>query len=197
MLEDKFAGSMLGLALADAMGARYEGGPLGRVRALDDTGSVLTWTDDTEMARGLAESLVACRGLDADHLARTWAESMQPRRGYGAGARKLLERIRSGAHWREANRSVFPEGSFGNGAAMRAAPLGLCFRDDLEELRKHCSRDELRSRIGAAEELLAREPLPPRRSSGWGRPSRRTSRWSPRSTRTSGIRAIFSPSSTS
>jgi poly(ADP-ribose) glycohydrolase ARH3 len=136
MLEDRFVGSMLGLALADALGAGHEGGIVERVAWRLLTRGELRWTDDTQMAIGLAESLVRCDGLDADKLALAWARGMDPMRGYGPGARKLLNRIRRGADWRDANRKIFPDGSFGNGAAMRAAPLGLYFHGRPDELRK-------------------------------------------------------------
>jgi poly(ADP-ribose) glycohydrolase ARH3 len=138
-LEDKFVGSMLGLALGDALGAPHEGGPIARTAwwALGvGKGGVLRWTDDTEMAVWLARSLIENRGLDPDHLARTWAGEADWKRGYGSGARRLLTRIREGLDWRTANRSVFPDGSYGNGAAMRAAPLGLFFHDDSAELAR-------------------------------------------------------------
>jgi len=136
-LEDKFVGSILGLALGDALGARYEGGLFGQALwwALGvGKGDLLRWSDDTEMALGLAKSLIEHRGVDLDHLARTWAENADWKRGYGPGARKLLARIRDGENWRVANRAIFPDGSFGNGAAMRAAPLGLFFHDNATEL---------------------------------------------------------------
>ncbi len=44
-----------------------------------------------------------------------------PRRG------QVLKRIARGADWRTANRSVYPSGSFGNGAAMRAPVMGLFY----------------------------------------------------------------------
>ncbi len=127
---------MLGLALGDALGARFEGGPGASAiwRVINAWKGELRWSDDTEMAIGLAESIVERGGVDADALARRWAEGMTWGRGYGPGARLLLERIRGGADWREANRSVFPEGSFGNGAAMRAAPIGLFYRGSPESL---------------------------------------------------------------
>ncbi len=136
-LEDRFAGSMLGLALGDALGAPHEGGLAGQAvwwLLGFGKGDVLRWTDDTEMAMGLARSLIEKRGLDADHLARAWAGTADWKRGYGSGSRRLLGRIRDGADWRESNRAIFPEGSFGNGAAMRAAPLGLFFHRDPAEL---------------------------------------------------------------
>jgi len=138
-LEDRFVGSMLGLAPGDAMGVKYEFGDYGYslwVAMGCDKSGMLRWTDDTEMAIGLAESLVECKGVDPDRLAKRWAEKMQEVRGYGGGAVQLLDLIRQGAPWQKANRAVFPDGSFGNGAAMRAAPLGLYYHRDEDELRE-------------------------------------------------------------
>jgi poly(ADP-ribose) glycohydrolase ARH3 len=132
VLADRFVGSLLGLALADALGARYEGragGPVAWSEIARGAGP-LCWTDDTQMALALAESLLARGGVDPDDLARRWAEGMEDFRGYGPGTRELLRRVRAGAPWREVNRSLFPEGSLGNGAAMRAGPLGLRFHHD-------------------------------------------------------------------
>jgi ADP-ribosylglycohydrolase len=41
----------------------------------------------------------------------------------------VLPELRSGKDWRELKESVFPGGSFGNGSAMRVAPLGAYFYD--------------------------------------------------------------------
>ncbi len=139
MLENRFIGSMLSLALADALGAKYEGGLVGRLmwKAMGgEAGGQLRWTDDTQMTIGLAQSLVECKGLDPDRLAKRWADTMEGMRGYGPGTRKLLRLIKAGVDWREANRSVFAEGSYGNGAAMRAAPLGLLYHRHIGELRR-------------------------------------------------------------
>ena len=109
-IADRFSGSMLGLALADAMGAKYEGGFIGALlwKAVGgEAGGLLRWTDDTEMAVGLAESLIENLRLDPDLVARRWAQGMQPMRGYGAGASKLLSLIRRG---KDCMRTVFPTG---------------------------------------------------------------------------------------
>lgn len=135
--EDRFVACLLGLALGDALGARHEGGLVARgLWALLGIGrpGVLRWTDDTAMALGLARSLATRRGLDADHLAATWARDARWSRGYGPGALAVLRRVRRGEPWATASRAVFPDGSYGNGAAMRAAPLGLWFRDDAAAL---------------------------------------------------------------
>ena len=130
---DRFEGALLGVALGDAIGAPHEGGLIGGAiwAALGvGKGDLLRTTDDTRMTIGLAESLLECGGLDADHVARRWADGFDRLRGYGPGAARLLRMIRDGRDWREANRAVFPDGSFGNGGAMRATPIGLFYHGD-------------------------------------------------------------------
>ena len=125
---DTVRGVLLGLALGDTLGAPYEGGLLARgLWALLGRTSegVRRFTDDTQMSLDLAESLLACGGLNQDDLAQRFARSYQWRRGYGPGAAKVLRRIRAGQPWQQANRSVHPQGSWGNGAAMRAPVLAL------------------------------------------------------------------------
>ena len=125
---DTLRGVLLGLALGDTLGAPHEGGPLARGlwALLGRTPDGLRrFTDDTQMSLDLAESLLACAGLDQDALAQRFAASYHWRRGYGPGAARLLRRIRAGMPWRQASRSVYAQGSWGNGAAMRAPVLAL------------------------------------------------------------------------
>ena len=134
---DRFVGCLLGLALGDALGAAYEGGPLERLvwRAIGRTREGrIRWTDDTQMSLDAAESLIANGRLDPDDLALRFARNYRWSRGYGPSAARLLKRVARGMHWREANRTEHPEGSFGNGGAMRAPVVGLFYagrRDDL------------------------------------------------------------------
>jgi poly(ADP-ribose) glycohydrolase ARH3 len=75
---DKFAGSMLGLALGDACGAPFEGGPVERIvwRLIGKTsGGRRRWTDDTQMSLDVADSLIAHGRLDVDDLATRFAGS--------------------------------------------------------------------------------------------------------------------------
>lgn len=137
MDEDRFAGCMLGLALGDACGAPFEGGPLERLlwRLIGTTSEGhMRWTDDTQMSLDLAESLIDKGALDPDDVAQRFASSYRWRRGYGPGAAKLLKRIAKGQPWQQANRAVFPAGSYGNGGAMRAPVIGLFLARSPEEL---------------------------------------------------------------
>jgi len=140
----RFEGCLLGLAVGDAMGAPFEGsdpdflkrnyaGP----RALLDlpgNGKTLVYTDDTQMMLGVAEALLEKDLPTERDYARRYAENYEPWRGYGGGARVTLECLRNGMDSALASTVVFPDGSFGNGAAMRVAPVGLRFARDPERL---------------------------------------------------------------
>lgn len=91
------------------------------------------YTDDTEMAISIVE-LLADRGrIDQDQLAAAFAARMDPQRGYGEGAHEILTSIAGGHPWQRASSRAFGgRGSFGNGAAMRVAPLGAYFADDID-----------------------------------------------------------------
>lgn len=137
LARERFAGCLLGLAMGDALGAPYEGGPVERLlwkligRTRDGR---MRWTDDTQMAVDLAESLLDRDGLDPDALARRFADSYRWSRGYGPGTARVLKRIKRGEAWTSAVKATHPGGSYGNGAAMRAPVLALFFFDNRDVL---------------------------------------------------------------
>lgn len=131
----RYRGCLLGLALGDTLGAPHEGGPLERLvwRLIGRTRGRMRHTDDTAMALELAQSLLDRQGLDPDDVARRHAAGYHWSRGYGPGAARVLKAIRAGRPWPDASRRVHPEGSWGNGAAMRAAVIGLYWPEDPEQ----------------------------------------------------------------
>jgi len=142
-LADRFAGCLLGLAIGDALGAHFEGQePEHIVRRFptverliqDRPPGELWYTDDTQMAIGVAETLVSCKSIEDEELCRRFAENYHPQRGYGRGARVVLEAMVDGRDHKHLAANHFPGGSFGNGAAMRVAPVGLMFRHDVDLL---------------------------------------------------------------
>ncbi len=68
-------------------------------------------------------------------MARRRGGACNPQGGYGRGTLGAIGRLRRGGPWREAAASSGGRTSFGNGAAVRAAPVGLVYFDDAEALR--------------------------------------------------------------
>lgn len=96
-------------------------------------------TDDTEMAISIVEVLRLLGSIHQDTLARQfmWRFDRDPDRGYGSGARQQLRMMLEGAEWRATSREAFGgQGSLGNGSAMRVAPVGAWFADDLDRAAK-------------------------------------------------------------
>jgi len=81
------------------------------------------------MAISIVETLRDHGRIQQDALAGAFAKRFmaEPYRGYGKGAFALLGRIARGDDWRSAAPKLFGYGSYGNGAAMRAAPIGGFF----------------------------------------------------------------------
>jgi ADP-ribosylglycohydrolase len=91
-----------------------------------------TYTDDTQMALSVVATLASHGRIDQDALARSFGERFERGRGYGPAMYELQPRLRGGVPWQTASRALFGgQGSFGNGGAMRVAPLGAYFADDL------------------------------------------------------------------
>jgi len=130
-LRGKFRGALLGAAVGDALGAPFEGLP--RVAASEPQGLVqepgpLRYTDETHMTLGVARSLAACRCFDGVHMAHTLARNFasEPWRGYGPGPPEVFRMLERGVPWDRAGAMLFGgEGSCGNEAAMRMAPVAL------------------------------------------------------------------------
>ena len=133
-LNTRFLGSMVGSALGDAIGEMaFRQADEARLRSWIAGAGELVTTDDTAMAIGLAQSLVELGRLDQQHLGNTFQANFQrePWRGYAQGPPALFRLVSTyGMPYAEAARELFGgQGSYGNGAAMRIAPLGLFYYD--------------------------------------------------------------------
>lgn len=142
---EQYKGCLLGLAVGDAFGAPFEGltdyliyQGFGSVEKLIQSPPVekLHYTDDTEMMISVCETLVQSGGIDQDILCKAFAENYTPGRGYGQGARKIIEAIIDQQDHKHLAETIFPGGSLGNGAAMRVAPVGLCFCGDIPKIKE-------------------------------------------------------------
>lgn len=134
---DKFQGCLLAAALGDAFCAAQEGGLLERLlwRLIGRTRQGLRrWTDDTQMSIDLARHLLREGCIKQDALAADFAANYRWSRGYGPSTAAVLRQVKAGADWRSAVTARHPSGSYGNGAAMRVAPLALFYHDQPKEL---------------------------------------------------------------
>jgi len=127
-LEDALL-SLQGLSVGDAFGECFFSHSYELVERRELPPPPWRWTDDTYMALSIVETLEKHGGVDQDILAQAFALRYRQEswRGYGGGARHLLSQISKGADWRKAAPALFNGGSFGNGGAMRAAPVGGYF----------------------------------------------------------------------
>jgi ADP-ribosylglycohydrolase len=156
---DRFRGSILGLAVGDALGHPTEFiSNLGSIRARWPPYGVTgfepagrhpagTFTDDTQMAVAVARALCRVGRRDLDTLMTVmgvefvaWARSPENNRAPGGTCLAGCRNLARGVPWREAG----VRGSKGCGAAMRAAPVGLYHAHDLDAL----------VRVGAAQSAL-------------------------------------------
>jgi ADP-ribosylglycohydrolase len=94
------------------------------------------FTDDTVMALSILETLAEHREINPDSLAINFAGRYDAGRGFGPAMHQLLPTIRRHPQsWQTEAAALFRgEGSFGNGSAMRVAPLGAYFADDLQRI---------------------------------------------------------------
>jgi ADP-ribosylglycohydrolase len=123
--------SLAGLSVGDAFGDQFFQHSNRHLGPEDVPPAPWGWSDDTEMACTVVSCLQTVGRIDQDDLAGAFAARFDMGRRYGVGALELLERIRDGHHWRTASVESFGgNGSFGNGAAMRVAPLGAYFTGD-------------------------------------------------------------------
>ena len=149
-MKDKFVGALVGTQAGDALGMPVEGFSIDKIRGsfrrvegfMNSRLGLGTYTDDTQMMIGVAESLIDSRDFDGEDMSWRFIRNFEITRGYGPGTIQTLIRIRKGSGWDKASKAVFPEGSFGNGSSKRIAPIGLVYGDDtavLAELARKTS----------------------------------------------------------
>lgn len=140
-LKSKFLGCLIGAAIGDGLGAWREGRRIAEkedIASLAERVEELAYTDDTHMTIGVVESLIQSRGFDGEHMVQTFIKNYEtePWRGYGPGPPRVFRMIKSGEPWHSAASKIYRGGSFGNGSAMRVAPVGLLYSNNPAKLRE-------------------------------------------------------------
>jgi len=141
VLKSKFLGALIGTGVGDALGASFEGRreiEVGEIEAIAERQQILTYTDDTHMMIGVAESLIGIGGFDGEDMAQTFMKNyeLEPFRGYGPGPPYIFRLMKAGAAWDEVAQRLYHGGSYGNGSAMRIAPIGVFYHDNPAMLRE-------------------------------------------------------------
>ena len=138
------AQSLEGLSCGDAFGERFFV-PDAVARSLIQERALPAppwfFTDDTVMALSILEIFAAHQEIVPEALAISFAGRYDPGRGYGPAMHRLLPAIRRQPQsWRMEAAALFRgQGSFGNGSAMRVAPVGAYFADDPGRIAEQAS----------------------------------------------------------
>ena len=145
---EKFRGGMLGGAVGDAVGelASTHGDYDSLIDWISE-GDVLRYTDDTAMSIGLAEAMtMSGGGINEEEIGKIFQRNYgrEPWRDYSKSIPAIFAMVkRHDMPFSEAaGRLHDGQGSMGNGAAMRIAPLGLLFRNSgrLREFAEQSAR---------------------------------------------------------
>lgn len=154
-MRNQFRGCLIGTALGDAVGFMVEkqmpetcanyitdwyltGKLSQRTRTHGSGESRITYSfgsysDDTQLSRELMFSMTEHKGWNPEDYAQRIAVMFKDNKIVGAGksTREAADRLNAGVVWSDAG-AVAP--AAGNGTAMRAAPIGLFYRNDHKTL---------------------------------------------------------------
>lgn len=147
LLKPRFRGALLGGAIGDALGFPYEGSSRSYMQALGDklvegyekhrSGYFPAgqFSDDTQMTLATVEAIVAAEDVDGAAIAAAFVPLWRENRVVGRedDCTEAIQRLMDGTRdW-----STAGEGGDGNGAAMRAAPIGLWDYDRQDLIVNH------------------------------------------------------------
>ncbi|MBT6176355.1 MAG: ADP-ribosylglycohydrolase family protein [Deltaproteobacteria bacterium] len=130
--------SLNGLSVGDALGETFFGPNAEAMSAIarrEVPAGPWRYTDDTQMAISVVAALQSAGQIDPQILGQSFAKHYDTSRGYGPSTAELLEAVATGEDaQKKALASHGGQGSYGSGAAMRVAPLGAFFADDLSRV---------------------------------------------------------------
>lgn len=128
-LSDRIRGAMVGAVVGDAFGSALEGAPATAATALAEHRAASTgpwgYTDDASMFIAVAESIRDCGTVSPVGLLEALSRRYEPARGFGRGMKLALRAFENGDAWQDVARAGWPEGSRGNGGAVRVGAVAL------------------------------------------------------------------------
>ena len=121
---------LLGMAIGDAFGARFENLKRGEIQLADQEGVYQgrnQYTDDTQMAIGIAELLISGNPFTGENIADALLKAYRrdPRQGYSQLTKRMLEEAEHGKAFLQFLTDEELKRRKSDGAAMRALPLGM------------------------------------------------------------------------
>ncbi len=133
-LKDKFLGSIIGCAIGDAIGEQaFLHTTKEELCYVIEKSEQLYYTDDTAMTIAIIKSILEIGDIEEKHLGDKFSIEfyIEPWRGYAPGPPTVFDMVRKkGISYSKAASMLFDgQGSFGNGAAMRVAPIGIFYHD--------------------------------------------------------------------
>ncbi len=154
---DKYKGSMLGLAIGDALGATTEFMTYDEIRIQFPPDGVLefhafrglragSYTDDTEMTIAVALGILHAKGADTESVLDSiadefvkWGDQTRAGRSPGRTCTSSVARLKQGLHWSQSGNND----SKGCGTAMRSAPIGLAYKNKMDMLMEIAAKSSL------------------------------------------------------
>ncbi|GAB6024505.1 ADP-ribose glycohydrolase ARH3 [Chamberlinius hualienensis] len=99
------------------------------------------YTDDTAMTWALTNSLIQFPEFNASHLAASFTEAYfkEPNRGYGVNVIEVFNKLKHNSDslsdvYQPAREQFDGSGSYGNGGAMRIAPVALLYNQNYNRM---------------------------------------------------------------
>ncbi len=126
--------SLQGLTVGDAFGDQLPLKPEAVEQMLSSRAlppPIWRWTDDSNMAFSIVAILRQYGEINQDALAQSFAMHYDVSRGYGPSVHKKMRKMREeNARWQDVI-AIDGSASYGNGGAMRVAPVGAYFAENL------------------------------------------------------------------
>lgn len=139
-LLDKFQGTLIGVAIGDTLGHPFEGKLRAKIYSyFKDFNEFIqeyrdifkTYTDDTQLTIHTAKAIIQGNGFNTYNFIQEYVRWLDdPPIGPGYGCISSIRKLKYGVPWKEA-----ASNSGGNGTAMRIAPIGLFYSQDLKGLK--------------------------------------------------------------
>lgn len=137
--------TLVGCAIGDALGNPFEEKPASYIplQQWDGffkaggtywKGNAGQYTDDTLMSIALAGSLIRCKGFDPKDVSSSYLDWYLSgnTRGIGTTTAQAMHNLKTSSPWDQSG--ITNPSSAGNGSAMRASPIGLFYRNDLNKV---------------------------------------------------------------